>query len=67
MMRLRNENPAFSGKVEIQADNSDGKLTIGWRNGAHTARLSADFVTKDFTITSADENGECVFFAQREA
>ena len=67
IMRFRNENPAFSGEVEIGESNEDGKLRVTWRNGAQMARLDADFVTKAFTITSADETGEHVFFAQGEA
>ena len=67
IMRFRNENPAFLGEVEIGQSCEDGKLHITWRNSAHSARLDADFVTKAFTISSADETGENVFFAQGEA
>jgi sucrose phosphorylase len=64
IMRFRNECPAFDGAVEIGQDNANGKLSIAWKNGAHTARLSADFATKDFTISSEDENGERIIYAQ---
>ena len=67
IMRFRNENPAFSGEVEIGESNDDGKLRVTWKNGAQTARLDANFVTKAFTITSADASGETVFFTQGEA
>lgn len=64
IMRFRNECPAFDGKVEIGDDSADGKVSITWRSGEHTARLCADFATKAFAITTSDGTGEHAFFVQ---
>ncbi|MGO4374117.1 sucrose phosphorylase, partial [Paenibacillus sp. MCAF20] len=57
MMRFRNAYPAFDGEIEIDDQAENGSLGITWRNGEHWTALHADFRTKQYQITYADENG----------
>lgn len=54
LMKFRNEHPAFDGDVNegfILEESDDSKLVITRRNGEHYATLTADFRTKEFTIS----------------
>ena len=60
MMRLRNEHPAFDGKLEI-AETEDTRLLLTRVNGEHRAVLDADLLSKRFTITYSGKDGIMVF------
>ena len=49
LMQFRNEHPAFDGEFILE-DSRDNELVILRKNGAHFARLRADFETKKYTI-----------------
>ncbi|WP_337099908.1 sucrose phosphorylase [Paenibacillus sp. YIM B09110] len=57
VMRFRNSYPAFDGDIEIDEQAENGTLAITWRNQEHWTALHADFGTKQYQITYADENG----------
>ena len=56
IIRFRNHYPAFDGDIEIGENNNDGKLLVTWRKDEYFTTLSADFKTKDYTITYYDED-----------
>jgi hypothetical protein len=54
----------FRTSIPVQRRGGDRRKSRGrqaydlWRNGADSARLTADFTIKAFTITTSDETGE---------
>lgn len=56
LMEFRNTHPAFDGTFEMESC-TDESLIIIRRNGAHWAKLSADFIHKTFDITYTIEEG----------
>lgn len=56
IMRLRNTCPAFNGTFFVDDTLPQGKLSITWTLGEYTARLEADFSTKDWRITCTNPN-----------
>lgn len=57
LMEFRNSFPAFDGSFEMQ-DCEDGKLIIVRESNGYTARLEADFTTKEFVVTATSPDGE---------
>jgi sucrose phosphorylase len=45
LIRQRNTHPAFAGQFSVDPDTDDGRLTMRWTAGAHSARLHVDFQT----------------------
>jgi sucrose phosphorylase len=43
LVRLRNEHPAFYGRLDVTSDH-DGQLELRWRNGDDTCSLEVDLV-----------------------
>ncbi len=42
LIRLRNSHAAFSGEFQVAETGGDSELDVGWRNGAHFARLQVN-------------------------
>ncbi|SCP98279.1 sucrose phosphorylase [Anaerobium acetethylicum] len=58
LMEFRNTHPAFDGEFEM-VTAGESELVIVRKNGSHTAKLTADFMTKKMTISYTDmEDGE---------
>jgi sucrose phosphorylase len=59
LIRLRNRSPAFVGALSV-ADTDDDRMELTWRNGLHTATLSADLGACHFEVKTRDGNGRQV-------
>ena len=51
LIRFRNQNPAFGGKLEVHNDAPDSLLILEWKNGDAWARIEVDFGAPWATIT----------------
>ena len=60
IMRFRNTYPAFDGDITVGEDKKDGQLEIAWKKDKYVTTLKADFNTKAFSITYADENSGAI-------
>ncbi len=61
IMRFRNNYPAFNGIITVGEDRKDSTLSITWKKDDYKTTLTADFNSKDYTITYFDKrsNKEC--------
>lgn len=55
LLRFRNTHPAFDGDITVGKEDG-GILTLEWKNGSHSARLSANLAEKSFAITSTGKS-----------
>ncbi len=53
LLRLRSEHPAFRDGAEITAACNGPELTLCWKNGSHTAKLTANLETMRFQIETS--------------
>ncbi len=56
IMRLRNNLPAFGGRLEV-GKTEDHRLNLRWKNGSSVAALDADLKSQCFNITYNDDGG----------
>jgi sucrose phosphorylase len=56
LLKLRNTHPAFDGRLEIAATETDC-LHLAWRNGSAHAMLEAHLGDHDFRVTYSDDTG----------
>jgi sucrose phosphorylase len=56
LLRLRNTNPAFNGKLTVESP-SEHTLNLSWKNADSSATLVADLKTHDFQISQVDADG----------
>jgi len=61
IMRFRNNYPAFNGIITVGQDRKDSTLSITWKKDDYKTTLTADFNSKNYTITYFDKrsNKEC--------
>ena len=56
LMQLRSTHPAFDGVFELHYSNNSS-VSMGWRNGEHSAHLFVDLNFRTATITCSDSEG----------
>ncbi len=67
LLRMRNQSPAFGDGSELSIEQpAPDRLTLTWRNGPDTARLTADFSTLAFRA-EADAPAGRLRIEQKEA
>lgn len=58
LLRLRNTNPAFRGKLEVDSSSEQHLLSLTWRSGKSSATLQANLQTLQFQIKYTNLKGE---------
>jgi sucrose phosphorylase len=58
LLRLRNTNPAFHGKLEIGSSGEQHLLNLTWRSGKSSATLQANLQTLQFEVKHTNPKGE---------
>ena len=56
LMEFRNDFPAFDGSFRME-ECEDGRLVIVREKDGYTARLDADFQTKEFHVYTTEPGG----------
>ncbi|WP_342438901.1 sucrose phosphorylase [Paenibacillus sp. FSL L8-0436] len=57
LLKFRNSCPAFSGDIAVQ-EKSSHELEITWKHQASEAKLTANLLTKQFTILAREQAAE---------
>ncbi|AWI76590.1 sucrose phosphorylase [Parazoarcus communis] len=55
LMELRSTHPAFDGEFELHYSN-DSSVSMGWRNGPHSAQVFVDLNFRTATVTCTDSD-----------
>jgi sucrose phosphorylase len=58
LLRLRNTNHAFHGKLEIGSSDEQHLLNLTWRNGKSSATLQANLQTLQFEVIHTNAKGK---------
>ena len=55
LMELRSTHPAFDGEFELHYSNNSS-VSMGWRNGPHSALVFVDLNFRTATVTCTDSD-----------